>query len=84
MSIQNPVPPPPPRAQLCDKVPSFDSGIAMKMIQDELGRPWQEVHLAGSSAERVCCSHECCVVLVRNVCCICGVRGRAASSADLL
>ena len=48
MVIKNPVLPPPPRAQLCDKVPSFDSGIAMKMIQDELGRPWQEVHPAGS------------------------------------
>ena len=32
--------PPIPSAQ----VPSFDSGVAMKMISQELGRPWQEVY----------------------------------------
>ena len=31
--------------KLCDKVPSFDSGVAMRLIEDELGRPWQEVYL---------------------------------------
>lgn len=29
--------------KLCDKVPSFDNAIAMKVIQDELGAPWYEV-----------------------------------------
>ncbi|KAL3162499.1 hypothetical protein ABBQ32_010159 [Trebouxia sp. C0010 RCD-2024] len=30
--------------KLCDKVPSFDSKVAMTMIQQELGRPWQDVY----------------------------------------
>ena len=30
--------------KLCDKVPSFDSGVAMEQIRTELGRPWQEVY----------------------------------------
>ena len=30
--------------KLCDKVPSFDSGVAMRLIEDELGRPWREVY----------------------------------------
>eukprot|EP00877_Chromochloris_zofingiensis_P007733 jgi/Chrzof1/3212/Cz12g16050.t1_COQ8 len=30
--------------KLCDKVPSFDSRIAMQVIQDELGAPWYEVY----------------------------------------
>lgn len=30
--------------KLCDKVPSFDSKVAMKMIEQELGRPWQQVY----------------------------------------
>ncbi|RMZ55453.1 hypothetical protein APUTEX25_003577 [Auxenochlorella protothecoides] len=30
--------------KLCDKVPSFDSGIAMAMLSTELGRPWTEVY----------------------------------------
>lgn len=30
--------------KLCDKVPSFDSGVAIRLIEDELGRPWQEVY----------------------------------------
>lgn len=30
--------------KLCDKVPSFDSGVAMELINQELGRPWQEVY----------------------------------------
>ncbi|GBF99091.1 hypothetical protein Rsub_11900 [Raphidocelis subcapitata] len=29
--------------KLCDKVPSFDSAIAMQVINDELGAPWYEV-----------------------------------------
>lgn len=29
--------------KLCDKVPSFDSEIAMKLIELELGRPWHEI-----------------------------------------
>jgi len=29
--------------KLCDKVPSFDSRVAMQVVQEELGRPWQEV-----------------------------------------
>ena len=29
--------------KLCDKVPSFDSEIAMDLIEAELGRPWQDV-----------------------------------------
>jgi aarF domain-containing kinase len=28
--------------KLCDKVPSFDNGIAMTVIETELGKPWQE------------------------------------------
>ncbi|KAK9838371.1 hypothetical protein WJX81_007765 [Elliptochloris bilobata] len=30
--------------KLCDKVPSFDSGVAMRLVDEELGRPWQEVY----------------------------------------
>eukprot|EP00887_Chlorella_sp_A99_P006706 scaffold3.g6706.t1 len=30
--------------KLCDKVPSFDSAVAMEVINSELGRPWQEVY----------------------------------------
>ena len=30
--------------QLCDKVPSYDSKVAMKLLEQELGRPWQEVY----------------------------------------
>lgn len=26
------------------QVPSFDSGVAMELINQELGRPWQEVY----------------------------------------
>ena len=29
--------------KLCDKVPSFDSGDAMRVLAAELGCPWQEV-----------------------------------------
>lgn len=31
--------------KLCDKVPSFDNAVAMKVIEDELGAPWQQVLL---------------------------------------
>lgn len=30
--------------QLCDKVPSFDSKIAMKQLELELGKPWTEIY----------------------------------------
>jgi aarF domain-containing kinase len=30
--------------KLCDKVPSFDSAVAMQVVNDELGQPWQEVY----------------------------------------
>lgn len=30
--------------KLCDKVPSFDSKIAMGVIQEELGKPWTELY----------------------------------------
>ncbi|GAB4818789.1 hypothetical protein N2152v2_005835 [Parachlorella kessleri] len=30
--------------KLCDKVPSFDSKVAMDMIAAELGQPWQEIY----------------------------------------
>jgi aarF domain-containing kinase len=30
--------------KLCDKVPSYDSAVAMQVINDELGRPWQEIY----------------------------------------
>ena len=30
--------------QLCDKVPSFDSKIAMKQLEMELGKPWTEIY----------------------------------------
>ena len=30
--------------QLCDKVPSYDSRVAMGMLEQELGRPWQEIY----------------------------------------
>ena len=29
--------------KLCDKVPSFEDEVAMQVIQDELGAPWQQV-----------------------------------------
>ena len=29
---------------LCVQVPSFDNKVAMTMIEQELGRPWQEVY----------------------------------------
>ena len=28
----------------CMQVPSFDSQVAMSMIEQELGRPWQQVY----------------------------------------
>jgi aarF domain-containing kinase len=30
--------------QLCDKVPSFDSKVAMKQLELELGKPWNEIY----------------------------------------
>jgi aarF domain-containing kinase len=30
--------------QLCDKVPSFDSKVAMKQLEMELGKPWTEIY----------------------------------------
>ncbi|KAL4295391.1 hypothetical protein GQ457_12G001770 [Hibiscus cannabinus] len=30
--------------KLCDKVPSFPDDIAMALIEEELGQPWQEVY----------------------------------------
>jgi aarF domain-containing kinase len=30
--------------QLCDKVPSYDSQVAMKLLEQELGRPWTEIY----------------------------------------
>jgi aarF domain-containing kinase len=30
--------------KLCDKVPSFDSTIAMKQLEQELGKPWTEIY----------------------------------------
>lgn len=30
--------------KLCDKVPSFDSKVAMRVIEDELGKPWTELY----------------------------------------
>jgi aarF domain-containing kinase len=30
--------------QLCDKVPSYDSRVAMGLLEQELGRPWQEIY----------------------------------------
>ncbi|KAK9804220.1 hypothetical protein WJX72_001850 [[Myrmecia] bisecta] len=29
--------------KLCDKVPSFDSGVAMEVIRESLGKPWHEL-----------------------------------------
>lgn len=29
--------------KLCDKVPSFDDKVAMAVVQQEFGKPWQEV-----------------------------------------
>ncbi|GFH32086.1 protein kinase domain-containing protein, partial [Haematococcus lacustris] len=29
--------------KLCDKVPSFDSQLAMQVVQEELGAPWQSL-----------------------------------------
>jgi len=30
--------------KLCDKVPSFDSKVAMAQLEQELGKPWQEIY----------------------------------------
>ena len=30
--------------KLCDKVPSFDSEVAMALVESELGRPWHEIY----------------------------------------
>ncbi|KAK8652428.1 hypothetical protein V6N13_126461 [Hibiscus sabdariffa] len=30
--------------KLCDKVPSFPDDIAMTLIEEELGQPWQEIY----------------------------------------
>ena len=30
--------------KLCDKVPSFDSKIAMQQLEYDLGRPWQDIY----------------------------------------
>lgn len=30
--------------KLCDKVPSFPDDVAMDLIKEELGRPWQEIY----------------------------------------
>ena len=35
--------------KLCDKVPSFDNGIAMDVLARELGKPWQEAFAELSS-----------------------------------
>jgi len=44
--------------KLCDKVPSFDSRVAMELIQSELGRPWQEVRCPGPGS-RTCSRGRC-------------------------
>ena len=50
---------------LCMQVPSFDNKVAMTMIQQELGRPWQDVYsqltprpIAAASLGQVCL-HSC-------------------------
>jgi aarF domain-containing kinase len=30
--------------KLCDKVPSFPDDIAMALLEEELGQPWQAVY----------------------------------------
>jgi len=30
--------------KLCDKVPSFSNKVAMKLLEAELGKPWQEIY----------------------------------------
>ena len=30
--------------QLCDKVPSYDSGVAMRLLEQELGQSWEEIY----------------------------------------
>ena len=51
------------------QVPSFDNKVAMTMIQQELGRPWQELYsqltprpIAAASLGQVC--HELCNLFV--------------------
>ncbi|KAK8560773.1 hypothetical protein V6N13_026209 [Hibiscus sabdariffa] len=36
--------------KLCDKVPSFPDDIAMALIEEELGQPWQEIYSELSSS----------------------------------
>lgn len=37
--------------KLCDKVPSFDDRIAMDVIEEELGAPWQQVKFSCQSID---------------------------------
>ncbi|KAK9183347.1 hypothetical protein WN944_026498 [Citrus x changshan-huyou] len=36
--------------KLCDKVPSFPDDVAMALIEEELGQPWQEIYSELSSS----------------------------------
>ena len=36
--------------KLCDKVPSFPDDIAMALLEEELGKPWQEIYSELSSS----------------------------------
>lgn len=61
------------------QVPSFDNKVAMTMVQQELGRPWQEVYsqltprpIAAASLGQV---SSCCYALL-GLCCwlVCAIR----------
>lgn len=48
--------------KLCDKVPSFDDAVAMEVVRQEFGRPWQEViPPPAGSHHALCCmrTHAC-------------------------
>ena len=46
-------------SELQDRLPSFPSSIAFQLIQEELGRPIEEVRHAAVAAGRLCLSSRC-------------------------
>lgn len=50
--------------KLCDKVPSFDSAVAMEVVREELGAPWYEVRPRALEVCGTLCAVHLCALQV--------------------